>query len=79
MEVAVAVVALLHLLDLLLLNLGRRRRPLNNLHEVLARQLTLQPIPSNLVLPLNKARAPGSSDRWPLQLRKTDLLLSSSL
>ena len=72
MEEAVAVPALLHLLDLLLLQLGLLPRPLNNPHEVPARQLTLQRTPSNLVLLLSRGRVPGSSDRWPLQLRKLD-------
>lgn len=75
MEVAVAVAGLLHLLDLPLLQLGLLRCPLNNHHEVPARPLTLQPTPSNLVLPPNRARVLGSSDRWPLQLRKLDPFL----
>lgn len=70
MEVAVAVAALLHPLVLLLRQLSLLGRPVNNPQEVPARQLTLQPTPSNLVLPLNKAKAPGSSDKCSLQLRK---------
>lgn len=69
-EVAAAVAALLHLLDLLLPQLGPPRRPLNNPHEVPAPQLTLQPTPSSLVLPPNRGRVLGFLDRWPLQLRK---------
>ena len=69
-EVAVAVAALLHLLDLLLPQLGPLRRPLNNPHEVPAPQLTLQPTPSSLVLPPNRGRVLGFLDRWLLQLRK---------
>lgn len=71
-----AVAALLHLLDLLLLQLGLLRHPLNNPHEVPPRRLTLQPTPSNLVLPLNRARALAFSDRWLLQLRELNPLLS---
>lgn len=75
MEVAVAVAAPLPLLDLLLLRLGLLRRPLNNHHEVPAQQLTLQPIPSNQVLLLNRERVLGSLDKWPLPLRKLNPLL----
>ena len=79
MEVAEAVPALRHLLDLLLLQLGPLRCPHNNPHEVPALQLTLRPIPRNLVLQLNRERAQGSLDRWPRQLRKIEQFLSSSL
>ena len=72
MEVAGAVPALRHLLDLLLLQLGPLRCPRNNPHEVPALQLILRPIPRNLVLQVNRARAQGSLDRWPLQLRKIE-------
>lgn len=65
-----AAAALLHLLDLLLLQLDLLRCLLSNPHEGPARQLTLQLTPSNLVLPLNRARVLGSSDKWPPQLRK---------
>lgn len=71
-----AVAALLRLLDLLLLQLGLLLHPLNKLHEVPAQQLTLQPTPSNPVLPLSRVRVLGSSDRWPLQPRKLDPFLS---
>ncbi len=67
-----AVADLLHLLDLLLLQLGP---PLSNPHEVPAQQLTLQPTLSNPALPHNRARVRGSSDRWPQQLRKLDPFL----
>lgn len=63
-----AAAALLHLLDLLLLQLDLLRCLLSNPHEGPARQLTLQLTPSNLVLPLNRARVLGSSDKWPPQL-----------
>lgn len=76
MEVAAAVAALRHPLDLLLLRLGLLRCPLNNPHEVPAQQHTLQPMPSNLVHLLNRAEVQGSSDKWPLQLRKIDPFLS---
>ena len=66
---------LLHLLDLLLLQLGQLRSPLNNPHEVPAQQLTLQPTLSKLVLPHSRVRVLGSSDRWPQQLRKLDPFL----
>lgn len=79
MEEAVAVAALLHLLDLLLLQLGLLRCPLNNPHEVPARQLTLQPTPSNLVLLLNRVRVLDSLDRCFLRLRKLDPSRVSSL
>ena len=69
-EVVAVVAALLHLLDLLLPQLGPLRRPLNNPHEVPAPQLTLQPTPNSQVLPPNRVRVLGFLDRWPLQLRK---------
>ena len=79
MEVAGAVPALRHLLDPLLLQPGPLRRPHNNPHEVPALQLTLRPIPSNLVLQINRARVQGSLAKWPRQLRKIEQFLSSSL
>ena len=78
MEVVGAVPALRHLLDLLLLQLGPLRCPHNNPHEVPALQLTLRPIPHKLVLQVNRARAQGSLDRWPRQLRKIEHFLCSS-
>lgn len=78
-EVAVAVAALLHPLVLLLRQLSLLGRPVNNPQEVPARQLTLQPTPSNLVLPLNKAKALGSSDKCSLQLRKHSSLILPAL
>ena len=80
MEVAVPVAALLPLLDLLLLHLGPLRRPLSKPHEVPAQQLTPQPTLSNLEPPPNKGKVLGSSDKWPLQLRKVrPFLLFTSL
>ena len=72
MEAAGAVPALRHLLDLLLLQLGPLRCPHNSPHEVQALQLILRPIPRNLELQLNRAKAQGSLDRWPQQLRKIE-------